>query len=426
MPTTRNQLTKIRLTDKIVGSAKPPQNGQRFIRDTHVPGLALRINAGGKKCFVFEKRIDGKNRRITLGATPGKTLADARQDALTMLSQIANHQNPLQVREREASAAVSLADAFDAYKLARKKLRANTIRDYQQFVEKAFARWADKPLADITRSMVTKRHRYLGDHHGPYYANHALRFLRALYNFALAQYTDADGNPILPNNPVLVLTQTKAWYPETRRRSFIKSHQLGGWHRAVESLRHDDRFPSGAVIADYLLFLLFTGLRCSEAAKLRWDRVDLVDQTIWIAETKNGDPLHLPLSGFLVELLERRLDGLQSAYVFPGSGKAGHLIEPRPAMRHVTTLSEVSFALHDLRRTFITVAESLDVSPYAIKRLVNHKLPNDVTAGYIGDDTARLRRAMQSITDALLRRIAGESADVIRLDARRPTNRRGL
>ena len=46
-------------------------------------------------------------------------------------------------------------------------------------------------------------------------------------------------------------------------------------------------------------------------------------------------------------------------------------------------LSGVPFTLHDLRRTFITIAESLELSQYAIKHLVNHKTPNDVTAGYI-------------------------------------------
>ncbi len=31
---------------------------------------------------------------------------------------------------------------------------------------------------------------------------------------------------------------------------------------------------------------------------------------------------------------------------------------------------------HDLRRTFITIAESLDISAYAVKRLANHKMAN--------------------------------------------------
>ena len=53
--------------------------------------------------------------------------------------------------------------------------------------------------------------------------------------------------------------------------------------------------------------------------------------------------------------------------------------------------SGVSFSAHDLRRTFITIAESLDISVYALKRLLNHKMTNDVTAGYIITDVERLR-----------------------------------
>jgi hypothetical protein len=60
-----------------------------------------------------------------------------------------------------------------------------------------------------------------------------------------------------------------------------------------------------------------------------------------------------------------------------------------------------SFTIHDLRRTFITIAESLDISAYAVKRLVNHKMNSDVTAGYIMNDVERLRKPMQQISDYL-------------------------
>lgn len=58
--------------------------------------------------------------------------------------------------------------------------------------------------------------------------------------------------------------------------------------------------------------------------------------------------------------------------------------------------------LHDLHRTFITVSESLDITAYAVKRLVNHKMSGDMTAGYIIAGVARLRDPMQKITDRLL------------------------
>lgn len=55
-------------------------------------------------------------------------------------------------------------------------------------------------------------------------------------------------------------------------------------------------------------------------------------------------------------------------------------------MATVIKESGVHFTVHDLRRTFITVAESLDISAYALKSLLNHKMSNDVTAGYIIKD----------------------------------------
>ena len=74
-------------------------------------------------------------------------------------------------------------------------------------------------------------------------------------------------------------------------------------------------------------------------------------------------------------------------------------------IRNVVTESEVSFTVHDLRRTFITIAESLNISAYSLKRLLNHKMTNDVTAGYFITDVERLRVPMQKITDYMLAQI---------------------
>ena len=70
-------------------------------------------------------------------------------------------------------------------------------------------------------------------------------------------------------------------------------------------------------------------------------------------------------------------------------------------MLKVVEVSGVEFTLHDLRRTF--TAESLDISSYSLKRLLNHKNSNDVTAGYLVIDVERLRKPMQQITSYLLK-----------------------
>jgi hypothetical protein len=66
----------------------------------------------------------------------------------------------------------------------------------------------------------------------------------------------------------------------------------------------------------------------------------------------------------------------------------------------------------------------IDLSAYSVKRLLNHKMRNDVTAGYIVTDVERLRQPMQKITDFILRAAGAKPpAEVVEL-GRRNTGRR--
>jgi len=79
------------------------------------------------------------------------------------------------------------------------------------------------------------------------------------------------------------------------------------------------------------------------------------------------------------------------------------MTDPKRQIANVIKESGVNFSTHDLRRTFITIAESLDISAYALKRLLNHKMTNEVTAGYIITDVERLRAPMKKISDYILK-----------------------
>lgn len=154
---------------------------------------------------------------------------------------------------------------------------------------------------------------------------------------------------------------------------------------------------------DVLLVALFTGMRRSEVVTLRWAYVDLPGGLLRLPRTKNGDPLELPLSGFLTELLKARQERVgASDWVFPGAGRTGHLTEVKSFVGRVKAASRVEFTMHDLRRTFITVAEGLNLSAYALKRLVNHRVGGDVTAGYIVLDSERLREPIERVAQRLL------------------------
>jgi integrase len=148
--------------------------------------------------------------------------------------------------------------------------------------------------------------------------------------------------------------------------------------------------------------MLFSGLRRTNASEIRWTDVDFERKALFIPKPKSGRAFYLPLSNYLLELLQNRQQenaefAPSSPWVFPAESASGHLEEPR------LEVPGVDWSPHDLRRTFITVAEGLDISYYALKSLVNHSQPNnDVTAGYISMDVERLRAPMQAITDKLL------------------------
>lgn len=269
--------------------------------------------------------------------------------------------------------------------------------------------------------MVAKRHTQLGIK-SEAQANLSMRFLRALINFASGQYDDSKGQTLISENPVKRLSQTRAWYRVERRQSVIKPYELAPWFKAVMNIKNDSLGKNRETIRDYLILVLFTGLRKEEAACLTWANVDLNTKTLKVKDTKNHLDHTLPLSDFLFDLFQQRKGSVVNEYVFPGSRWIGHITEQRKQMAKVIQESGVTFTIHDLRRTFITIAESQDISAYSLKRLLNHKMNNDVTAGYIIKDVERLRDPMQKITSYLLKCMGLEpSAEIITLPTKKRT-----
>lgn len=377
-------------------AATPTDKDQVFYRDQELKGFALRVTSNGTKSFVIEKIIGKKVRRITLGKYGALTPEIARKEAQKLLGQIASGKDPIAEKQAAKIREVTLKEVYIDYLKTRKALKSKTIYDYNRVVNNALAHWLGKPLTSITKDKVAKIHEKLGNEHGHAYANLAMRVLRALFNFAASQYEDSQGWSLIIDNPVKRLSQTRAWYRIERRRTFIKAHELTPWYKGIQQLENE-------TLRDYLLLIVFTGLRRQEAAKLRWQQVNLKAKTLTITDTKNREAHTLPLSDYLYELLQHRKKVSTSEYVFSGTGIGGYIIEPRKQMAKVIAASDVSFTVHDLRRTFITIAESLDIPAYALKRLLNHKMNSDITAGYIITDVERLRKPMQQIADYLLK-----------------------
>jgi len=99
-------------------------------------------------------------------------------------------------------------------------------------------------------------------------------------------------------------------------------------------------------------------------------------------------------------LVARRALG-DAKFVFPANSRSGHVEEPKFALRLVAQQCGTRVSVHDLRRTYITVAESTDISPLALKALVNHSLGGGVTEGYVQMTAERLREPAQRVADRL-------------------------
>lgn len=205
---------------------------------------------------------------------------------------------------------------------------------------------------------------------------------------------DRDGT--LPENPVRRLK--KSWFNLQSHTRMVRSDELPAFFRAVDAL------PSRTA-RDYLLLLLFTGLRRNEAAGLRWEDVDFATRVIRVPATmtKAGRKLDLPMSSFVRDLLvARRALGTEGKWVFAADSRSGHIAEPKFPLKLVAEATGITVSVHDLRRTFVTVAESADISGTALKALVNHALGKDVTSGYIQITTERLREPAQRVCDQMV------------------------
>lgn len=405
----------LKLTKSAVDRIPFTASGQAYYYDSELTGFGLRVGMASKAYFA-EWKVGGRAGRTvrkTIGKHGAFTPDEARKRAMVLLGKMQLGTDPFVEERRQRVKRIRLAEVHTTFLAARKGLRPNTLRDYNYCFERYFGDWHDKPLTSVSREMVATRHALIG-HSGfptrrelkrdplpsPAKANLAMRYLRALFNFAIHRY-----EPHITDNPVKHLSLTRGWYPVERRQTYIKEHELKPWFKAVMALENDVQTQTRETARDYLLFLLLTGLRREEAARLTWEDVDLKARTVSIPDTKNREPHILPLPDFLLDMLKRRkvsaADG--EAHVFPGDGRRGYLVEPRKQVLRVCAESGVQFRLHDLRRSFATYAERLDIPAYALKRLLNHKMRNDVTAGYIVVNVERLRAPMQKIADFVLK-----------------------
>ena len=380
-------MPKTNLTQKKIAklAAPHPDGRQTIYWCDQLRGFGVQCSGQtNQKTFVVQRDLpNGKARRVTIGPVNGLALSVARPRAEEMLDQLRRGIDP---KQRVTS--FTLRAGLDAYLAARPNLRPASVKLYR-IVERVLKNWMDLELKDISPEMVEHRHRSIRVEIGATTANLVMRILCIIWNFAAERAS-------LPSNPVRCLR--RQWFEEPRRTRRVRLDQLPDFFRAVCELPNP-------VARDYILLMLFTGLRRGEASKLRWTDVDLVQKIIRIpAETtKAKRELEIPMSTFVHSLLRTRhaISGA-GVYVFPGSGTSGHITSPMASLAIVAETTGIHVSAHDLRRTFSSIIDRLDISWMVTKKLLNHATDNDVTAGYMLVTVERLRDPVQRIASEIL------------------------
>ena len=397
----------IKLSARSIARIKAPDpSGKQVLHwDTQMRGFA--VLASGRtntRSYVCQKDINGKTRRITVGPVDDNviTLPEAREAAGALLAEMYAGKDPKAMKKAAVDSAYSLRNALDDYLNLSKDLRPKTKKDYRYVVERYFDDWLDLPLREISRTMVEERHGAIAKRiakdarnrlaKGHSSANGAVRVLRILWNFA-SEGRDIQG---LPNkNPAQL--HKNVWFASNERTGHVAEEELEGFFSAVMDLENPTQ-------RDCILLILFTGYRSSEAKGLRWDEVDFTNRQITLPahRTKARREHCVPMSDFVYDLLvARRALGRAGEFVFPSYSASGHISELKYPMGIVSKKFGRHITAHDLRRTFITVAEQCPMSVYALKAICNHAGGGDITGKYIQISPERLRDPVQAIADRL-------------------------
>ena len=142
------------LTDTAIRNAKPADKPYKV---TDSQGLYLLVNPRGSKLWRIKYRIDGVERKLSLGAYPEITLAEARAARDAARRQLAHAIDPnVAKRQARIEASIRASNSFASVaeelieKKAREGLAEPTLEKMRWFVKLMGADFGKRPVTDIT------------------------------------------------------------------------------------------------------------------------------------------------------------------------------------------------------------------------------------------------------------------------------------
>ena len=157
-----------------------------------LPGLALRITAKGGKSWCAFYRFHGRLRRFTIGTYPALKPAQARREATAALERVREGFDPAEEKRTRRDHRSPETDTFAAVahdyleRHLRKNSAASTYKEAKRDLEQnAIAKWANRPVASISRRDVIELIDGIIARGAEIQANRTLARLRAMFNWAM-------------------------------------------------------------------------------------------------------------------------------------------------------------------------------------------------------------------------------------------------
>ena len=358
----------------------PPKGKRRSVYDAEVKKLMLRITHAGSKTFYVTKHTGPEVTWIKLDPFPQMTVEQARNKAQQVLGEFAGGTNPA-VAKRALRGEWSFSDAFEEFLEKKRNKRGaelsdRTKSDYRDVVRLHLDSIKNYKLSKLTKEQVKTLHRTISKKSHAQ-ADRALAVISSVYNYVIDCEIFAGRNPAsrVQKNPAV------------ERARFVKPRELPYLFNAINQ----------SALCDFFWLALLTGARRSNIQSMTWRDVDL-PSCIWkIPVTKNGEWLEVPLVEEAVQLLKDRKKAAApgAVFVFPGTGKTGHLVEPKKSWTMV--LRRASF---DLLLEEMLEAEVMDQNEVNAARSLAEKAMHLAEAKYHKlADKAKIRPEDHSVMD---------------------------
>jgi integrase len=393
-------------------------------------GLYVRVMPSGSKSWVYRYLFDGKARKMTLGAFPGVSLAEARARHAAAMKELQQGIDPgKKAKDAKAKrkAAPTFNDLLDEFYETELSKSPSGDKRHRLIEKDILPGWKSRKVTSITRrdavlilDKIRKR--------APIGANRVQTVLVRMLNFAAER-------GIIDFSPLAGMRRGK----ENARSRVLTDAEIKSLWACLDLERTDIDIYHVTKLA--LKAILLTGQRPGEVSSMQWDQID---GDIWIMPpeaTKNREGNRVPILPMLADVIEQaRLYGSGSKYVFP-SPRSPHYGFKKPekakpkeedapvsrlAMsnairRHLAAMKiEERFTPHDLRRTLRTRLAELGVSDIVAERVLGHKLQG-VLGIYNRHSYDVEKRQALGLWDRRLAEIldlSGPSSNVLQFEAR--------